>query len=350
MKRSSLILSLLVGMVALLTFSLGTSIAWYVSSRNLEIEEIEIKTKSTRLLKISTSSDLSSFQDELTSKDLNEVNRFIPVTSMYSSRWLEKKADNPQFLASYPDLVKPDGEPYEPNIATSGYYSQTLYLLSDDDVYVTLDPELCSFLPDKDTNQKYAESLEDLYPDKSVDEIASSLDDLVKALRVSILNPSEKDYAYAILDPYKEGDTLFGGRLDVGRDGYYDYYTKDNEEYEVIYGDVKNKDLAVYEEKQSEDTPVTENLSSFNASTKANVHALNLDSSLRNGMEITKEDSLEMSDLGSQKSKLLIPVYRNTPTPIVLSIYLEGWDKDCINDTMGASFTMSLGFMIAREM
>ena len=44
-----------------------------------------------------------------------------------------------------------------------------------------------------------------------------------------------------------------------------------------------------------------------------------------------------------------IPLKRGEPKKIVLSIYLEGWDRDNVNNTMGANFISNVTFKILRE-
>ena len=45
--------------------------------------------------------------------------------------------------------------------------------------------------------------------------------------------------------------------------------------------------------------------------------------------------------------QVLIPVFANKISKIVLSFYLEGWDLDNINETMDAGFDINLAFKVA---
>ena len=62
-----------------------------------------------------------------------------------------------------------------------------------------------------------------------------------------------------------------------------------------------------------------------------------------------EENSISLSSLGGKDSLWILPLYRNQPRKIILSLYREGWDRDCINQTRGASFLSSISFEIARE-
>ena len=79
---------------------------------------------------------------------------------------------------------------------------------------------------------------------------------------------------------------------------------------------------------------------------RPNAYTYNEEQSKANGFEIAKEDSLWLGALKGDNTNLLIPLTSGVPTKIVLSIYLEGWDLDCVNATMGASFISKLSFKL----
>ena len=87
---------------------------------------------------------------------------------------------------------------------------------------------------------------------------------------------------------------------------------------------------------------------SFDAVSRKIAYTYNEEASIANGLEIAKEESFSLEDINSEATKLLIPCYANKPTEIIVSIYLEGWDLDCINATMGASFSTKLNFKLLR--
>ena len=63
------------------------------------------------------------------------------------------------------------------------------------------------------------------------------------------------------------------------------------------------------------------------------------------GLEIKKENSLSLEEV---EDKFEFPVYENKSTRVVMTIYLEGWDLDCVNSTMGASIKTEMSFKLSR--
>ena len=66
-------------------------------------------------------------------------------------------------------------------------------------------------------------------------------------------------------------------------------------------------------------------------------------------MDFKKEESYSLNEFEGNNVPFVIPVYREYSQEIVISIYIEGWDLDSVNYTMGAAFTSDLTFMIERE-
>lgn len=396
----------MISTIALSSLGVGFSLAWYTSSRNLSIKTIDVSLRTDRDLKISDSPSLDSFVEHTYQKDDsgNYIDTslpltssikgdFKPISSMYSFKenwhaddttysWMERKESTPVFADSYSTCSTK--VPFQPLKATSGYFSQELYFLSNDDCYVTLDPTACYFngyiatssgmelvnSQVKDAihqqNLKAAKKLYEKTEDNDVEKWATNMDDLIKSLRISILVPDEEDYQYTIIDPFKEKDedgndvdTYFGGRLNSDTDDYFDYYIDDDDtKKEVFYGDIDEttRENIVYDKLVTTDTSSSGKIidayekSSFTAYTKKDTCPVNFTSSINNGVKVAKEHSYALCDQGYSNSDLMIPVKKGVVKKIVLSIYLEGWDTDCINNTMGASFLSTLCFKIAREM
>ncbi len=408
MKRNRLLMAGMISLVILSSLGVGVSMAWYASARELTISQIEISVKSARNLQISDSEEKDSFVDHKytanddstyddTSLNLASTGAFKPVSSMYSFKeewsnedktysWMDRKEDKPVFTDSY--TVTSSEIPPRPSKATNGYFTKELYLLADDDVYVTLDPEACFFngyIASSDgeelknanardavhqENIKTAKRLYNSASDEEIEKWADKMDNLIKSLRISILIPDENDYQYSVIDPFKEKnedgsykETYFAGRLNADTDEYYDTYKyigEDGTEHqkETIYGDIdeSTREKAIYGQLVTNDSSSGDTIldgdekSSFKAKTAENTYPFDFEASLKNGMKVASEHSYALADQGSADSELMIPVYRGQVRKIVLSIYLEGWDTDCINDTMGATFLSTLSFKIAREM
>lgn len=430
MKRSKLTIGCLIASITIGVASLGLTTAWYAASNQLNIETIDISVSTDRNLKVSNSPDLDTFKEHtidgtgenapLQGKSEVDLNLFKPVTSMYSFEeewhskcdwytdpnydnfhWMTNKSDKPYFVNSYQDsdtFVSAERHtgsmrPIPPGVAVSGYYSQTLYLLANTDAYITLDPETCFFngytcfdeegTPSKQAlfdaiHEKNVEQSKKIKGDNNAETEASYMDNLCKALRISILDADEDTYKYTIIDPFKKETTHFVGVLNMSTDSYFDNYFLHYEDLdgdggfdrvykEVIYGDVDEdtRDNALYTTQAQlspERTRYNENgdvisdtidsyqASSFTAYTRPYTYHALVDKSLKQNKIIAAEEhSVALNKLGSEEDALMIPVKRNTPKRIVLSMYLEGWDLDCINNTMGATFNTALSFKIARE-
>ncbi|MBR5996658.1 MAG: hypothetical protein IK028_01375 [Bacilli bacterium] len=356
MNKRRIILSSLVGMAAIAALSVSLTWAWYASSDRLKINSFEIDLSGNVQLLMSTSKELDSFKEGLTREELVE-NEFLfaPVSSMHRDTWFNQKADTPIFYdSSTPSLTEiPSVEE-----ASSGFFQKRIYLLSTFvDYYAALDVEQCTFAYNEELNSLRAQDLHKEYPELSVDEITQKLNSLRDCLRMSILVNEEDYYRYYVIDPYKQEneDILFGGVLDNDGDGYYDYYTDEHgNKKEVVYGEVNDLSKVAYDDPVNPNGEV-ESLeskghyfgNSFTAKNRIDTYTFNKANS--NGLEIAKEESYALKDLDEYDTEVVIPCYHGKPTEIVISIYLEGWDQACINNTMGACFDTNISFKLLRR-
>lgn len=352
MKKRRLILSLYVGAISLSIATLSMSVAWYASATRLRIESISITIDCDRQLAISTKPD-EGYKSALDNDDLFDCGVFYPVTSGHTE-WLEQKEQSPLF---YMDTVYSDSESGATSLLMDyGFFSQKLYLKADDDVIVSINPNESFIKAKKDVNHTYALILHERDQSYTVEEYEEQLNHLVNAMRYSVLITNENDYDFIIIDPNKTSDTLYAGILDVTDDDYYDYYvsSKDGRLYERVYGQVNDESLIVYDapdyDSDSDYEDVNEEPNAFNAKHKRGVYRFNLGKSLEKGLVIKKEVSHTLDDFSGHTKPFYFPVYKDKPQEIVLSIYIEGWDLDSVNYTMGATFDSSLTFMIEREM
>ena len=362
MNRRRLISGMFLGMIAMSVVSLSFSIAWYASSMFLQINSVVIDIDSDRDLKISTTRNKEDFKDKLTYTDLrDDIGRFAPVSTVFSYAWASNHANEPVFY-DQSFYWATAGEP-DRKVAIFGYFSQDIYLSCDDDVYVTLDMEETYIKENEEFNKKYAKEIANEYPDLTEGEIVDKLNLIAKSMRFSILVPlaegdNDSVYSYSVIDPNKEEgdeDVLFGGVLDNRNDRNdhcYDTYVESGQIYETVYGDINNRDLIVYDEALGEDIVYQGERSAFNATHKKGTHPFNYEKSVQNGMEFAKEQSITKQDLLENPYLIKIPVSRDPENPrkIVVSIYIEGWDRRSINSTMGSSFLANLSFKILQEM
>lgn len=366
MTKKRIILTAGVGVVALATISTTLTLAWYGASDSLRVNYFDLGITGDQDLRISTSTDLDSFKESLSSEelkaDLPADFVFSPVSSMNKSNWMSEEKDAPIFYAPVsaltPDFIE----------ATSdAYYSKKLYLLLDDDYNVTLDIDKCLFENDDNSNLAHAQEQYALHKDEegfnlTVNDIKDGLDNLINCLRVSILVNVPNHYKYYVIDPRKGAkETVFAGLLDNDGDGYYD--TKDipqrdgsDKSYEILYGEVSNRDAIVYNdpvpnaEEAYTHVPNTQEFfygNCFNGVSKPSAYTYNEQASLAAGVSYAKEESLSLEQIRNNSDLIQIPCFKNEPTEIVVSYYLEGWDKECINATMGASFDSKLSFKLS---
>ena len=366
MNFKKITLAFYIGLISLASLSLSFSIAWYATSTTLRVDTIVVDIRGERELQISKSSDPDSFKEELPYEQLDKSGRFMPVSSMFQEKWISRDNGTPEFYEYRNAFFNDAGAVSAPTRCTRGFYQQTLYLMCDDDAYVSLDvakdPDIIDheqrmtyFIPNYDANRSTSQKKEvkDYFKGLTEEEIYTNLNELVNALRLSIYDVSENKYY--IFDPNKNETTYLGGVLDNNMDKYFDTYIDgENVRKEGIYGEVDHLDKAVYEDvgNTDEDIKANESYSCFTAIHPAHSKKFLRDESLANGLFIKEEPSITYSDMESAKpelNKFVLNLKRYEPKEIIVSIYLEGWDHDCINTNMGASFLSQIQFKILRE-
>ena len=355
MNKRRFVISLILGTVALSVISLSASLAWYASSDRLQVNSIDLdlRTDESVGLYIGTSTNEEAFKEKLSNEDLNKVKQFAPTSSMFYNHWLDAKKDMPEFynvtehdIYGVPDFDKPSSD---------GFYQQKLYLLNNIDYYVTLDTEQTFITSDKTSNHLRAQALVGKVGELTVDEIEEKLNKLENSMRFSILVNTPNFYQYYIIDPNKDENkvTYYAGRLDVNADEYYDTFN----DREILYGEVENRNQIAYDNPTSDTLAPNDDYdpfrhsffgNSFEGKSKETAYTYNEQNSLQAGVKYKQEPSISLDDINSNDNPLLIPCYNGVPTEIVLSIYLEGWDLDCYNSTMGASFDAQLSFKVLR--
>lgn len=371
--KKRVILSSLIGVTALTAVSLSLSLAWYSSGDRLAISSVDLAVKTDPLLKVSTSNELSSFVDELNlnSDEYEEESEkflFKPVSTMYRDDWLNSNAREPVFYdSSFVAVIDGDNRLE----ATQGFYQKKIYLLTEQNYYVGLDMKNCLFENDETANHaravEFHASKENIELGLSVEEIEESLKHLKECLRVSILiNDIEDDSyinnRYNIINPTKKENekVYFGGLLDNDNDGYYDTVPALNQNNEAIkkeyvYGEINDRSLTKYKDPEipgydDERLPVAAQFygNSFKGEHRKSAYTYDEEASTINHLEFKEEGAMSPSEVEDFNKGIIIPCYAKQPREIVLSIYLEGWDLDCINGTMGASFNTKLSFKILR--
>lgn len=353
--------------IALTIASISTTFAWYLSASEAEVEQFDIYFSGQDDLKISTLDIEETFVHDLElsfEKDIEGPHDtvFYPVSSMFSSSWINEKATEPVFKRQYTGMADVNGVPYLNNANKNmGYFTHELYLTGDYDHYVTIDPELTKFVANEAYNTQSAKRNLNKYPYiNSEEEMLENLNKIVDSLRISILYYDAVNYSYWIIDPNKTEETIFGGPLcanfttsildEETKAGYYNTYYDNNSknDKEICFGEIYNRDKLVYKDSpELDDSVLVGTPSTFNAIHKKGTIALDWEASLSN-MELGEDIAVEPSlTLEEASNTVLIPVFAYKSTKIIVSFYLEGWDLDNINETMDAGFSIDLSFMIA---
>ena len=354
MNIRRVVITSLTGIISLASISLSLSLAWFAAGVVLHVDTLDVSIRGERNLVVSTSDELDSFKNTLTNEDLKETGVFVPVSTMFSERWENKEEPYPEFYEYYNSFFFPSsGIPYGPDKCTSGFYQETLYLMCDDDVYVSLDVNETYFRSNPDMNELSAAEYVKENPGSNKNEVIEGMNELINSLRFSLYDVSENKYY--IVDPYKDGTTYYGGVLDNDNDDFYDLYEdEDGVTKEVIYGEVNNRELAVYEDVGENDIDADPNAkaSSFTAKHKKNTKKFLKEESLSSGLSFASEPSYVLEDFNTYdiyENKMVLELAHTVPKQIVLSIYIEGWDLDCVNRNMGGSFISQIQFQILRE-
>ena len=291
MKKSKLILTLYISVIALAVASVSMSVAWFAASRTLYVNSINISFDADRDLEISQSRD-DGYVEHITHTELEPTGVFIPLTSAHSSIWTNQKKDSPIF---YDESNVSEAEIFTPyREADHGYFSQKFYIKGDDDLYITIDPEKTYIRPNEEYNASYAEFLYEYYQNIqdhhydrykafSVEDLYERLNNVVKAMRFSILIKDGDEYSYTIIDPNYEEETMLGGLLDNAMDEYYDYYLEDgtDKKFERVYGEYEGE--IVYDDPLDHDSDFldpNEVPTAFNARHKQGVNLFNLERSI----------------------------------------------------------------------
>ncbi len=355
MKRSIPVLALMSVSVALLAASASFSFAWYASGATLYVESIRIEADPDRLLTISTEKE-GEYKSDLRKDDLHSVGLFTPVTMAYDSTWVGEEEPILYDMSHHYGL---SGDPVLFKASPDGYFSQEVYLKCDDDVIAGVDIEATSILPDEKANADYAKVLtrdeglaegDELFSSRA-SEWKARLDAVKDCGRVSLY----VDGKNFVVDPNanEEGDVLYGGALDNDNDRYFDFYQNPDDGlfYETCYGELldgHSREELVYLPPLEQDSPLLGEPSAFNARHKAGVHRLDLDS---NAAILRKEGRLTSKELTAQLEMPALAFELNAyePKRVVVSFFLEGWDRDSINGAMGASFLLNLSLRIIRE-
>ncbi len=349
--RKTFVISL-TSLIALLVSSIGVTFAWYVSATTLNIENFNISLVSDPTLSIGIkdeNDEIKYYKNEIPSSAIKKyyVEKFRPVSSMFSDNWINEHKSFPTFKDRYINPSILNEETYKENKnATDGFFQIELFLKSESDIYVGLSKDTYIKGNEK-ANQKKAKELIERYKILDEETIYNSLNNIDHSLRISLLDSDLDSYSYTIIDPYKDKDTYYSGALDTDGKGYYDSYaSSDGKRKEYYFGEYENEDKMIYKLNE-EDSPLNGHLTSFNSRHAKNTYILDEEESIKNGFIRKKENSISLNE--ATKNDEFIALVHDTPKRIVLSLYIEGWDLDNTNYSEYGSFTSLFKFDVRKE-
>jgi len=307
-----------------------STIAWFSVSDFLTVGNIKVAV-TDHDIRIGTRNSLGAVEFESDDIVSNDEQAFLsPVSSMFqdNSRYLESLF--PTLSNEYPSIhgYRETGK------ATSGFYQEEIFLTSDVGTYVYLD-ESTYVVANRHLNEIAATQT-----GLSADELNKVED----AIRVSFYSED----GYVIYEPNVEesSKTPLAGLLDVSfYDGYIDYNSSNEE---VLYGEYNEDATLKYDDAVDHDVSHHEYESSkpgVGGKTLAGVKHLNLEKSVNEGnLKIKNEETYALKDL-LLKGKYVTYIAPKEVKRLVLTIYLEGWDKECSNDLINAAFSAHIAFM-----
>ena len=367
MKKDRLIIAFFGLISATLIASISMTFAWYASGELLGVNPIVISFVGDKeifaALPPENPEDEIDYQTTLRFNDEVFDKVYRPVSSMFSQEWLDIFASKPVFRTGYQQVTHDNVDSYTRSNAITldedGYFSKELYLYSKYNVIVTLNAEETKFLADEKANKNTAKSLSN--DPTEIARITEDLNNVTKSLRMSLLIPDEEhenreEYKYYIVDPYKEETTYLCGPLNTNDPNveYYDCYYTETGAYEYYFGEYNNESKLIYDESLDEDEPLSGRVDKFNAKHRKGTHVANIELSEANGFVRGVENSLTLKEADittaeGYENGIRVKLNAFEKKKIVLSMYLEGWDKDNIGYTEKGQFTANIQFKIGEE-
>ena len=330
---------LMLWVAGLFLFSVSTSVtatfAWYTINREFSIEHLNIHIGSidtTLLLGIRGQDGEIIFKDEYTKEDLDLSHDALDqVSAMYSSEWLDDETKSndekmPEFRSAYRFGTDKGKTAY----AQEGFVRKEFFFKSSQDCSLYLSDE-SYVVPNIEKNQKTVET----YGDVTLE----GLNEAVNSLRMSFYMDDPSNYV--IVNPGNSNTTSYGGPLDLNLDGYYDYDPVEKKEY--AYGEVEGD--IYYKDPTQEDTEPAESDSTFIANHMHGVKQIDLERT-----SFKQENSRKLSEVsinideGQTSNKPLCILRKDEIQRVVVSIYIEGWDKHTIDSIQRASMDLNLLF------
>lgn len=254
-----------------------------------------------------------------------------PVSTMFQ----DHKTYGEDLFPLYSSQYNYDSGHEVTEVATSGFVQMECFLRCGAPTFVYLD---------KDETQVTANTALNDIKAYQLGVSSESLNNVENAVRVGFYS-EDGDYIYEP-NVKESSHTKMGGLLDVAFfDGYYDYDRTTKKE--ILYGEYNTDATLFYDAAVDTDTPhpETDNLGpGYKGATQAGVQHLDLAKSEAEGnLHIREEETytLEELSLGGQEICYLEP---GKTKRLIVTFYIEGWDKDCVSEIREAAFDAHIAF------
>ena len=338
-----------------LVVSVASTYAWYTISimTNIDSLNIRVGVREDYYLKLYldpyNTGDESTFKYSSDGYTLDEMGYdratgLRDVSGMFESDWNNDSANDahalPKFKKSYGSAPT---SPQRSTEATEGFLQTVYYLESNKNCEVYLSPD-SKVTANAEKNAETATK-----KGKSYDKLMQ----VTNAVRLSFFSFDEYDIddyttdgrRYVVANPGISEDTYFGGVLDMNGDGYYDYVDGS----EILYGEY-NTEAVTYNDKNGDSSPLEEAYrDTFNANHQAGVRQVNVEYT-NETLAIKKENSVKIDALRYDEDsfKEVTPICRlkaGEKKRLVLSVYVEGWDRYMTDAIESAAFNIDIGFL-----
>lgn len=154
--------------------------------------------------------------------------------------------------------------------------------------------------------------------------------DVGEAFRVAVEDPHTNNSSF-IMSPSRLNDVTIdvAGILNLNKDGYYDY----QDGYECIYGEYESKNFLPYvydgnKEYEEEET------TTFTANHYKNIQ----------GFSYVAKTATYLGTDTVLMNKPLATIQSNGVGRCNIAIYLEGWDRTCVDSVVGSNYNLNLTF------
>ena len=360
----------------LLVFSasvLATSgLAWFTVSDTNRVQNLVVSYggEAFRITRIKGPNSMLIEPQEIDGENI-EIPGIIKtgaVSSMYTKEWwdegdaakmsnlqfaynrLQNGADTSSFLPVLRTTYGPYVEETTKTKAASGdkgdYLSFIFDFYNNQDTFVYL-ADTTFVTPDVEANEEIVRDYQGnlINTDLSVE----NLNNAAEAVRISFLS----NMGYKIFEPNPEEDeeTIFAGKLDVRPwDGYYDLDEETHKE--ILFGEYDEeakRRLDTAYRLVNEDRAPKKSANSFLAEHSKGSYAFTDEdvASLDAAGLLAHEKTYKLNELGVNyegKKNPIVFIKANTTERVVVSIYCEGWDKQCTNAAYLAAIKMRIAF------